>query len=278
MNISFLDAIQSAGLVPPHLILPEKWERFPGLGKNISNKAGYCFLFADCKGGVFGDFSTGFEATWQDGGATRDIDFTRQIKAAKKRYKKERVMLHNYAALEAQQRWSKALPIIAHPYLQKKKVKPFGVRQEGDNLVVPVYINGKITSLQSITPDGKKFFLKDGEITGGYYPIGNIGEQLYICEGFSTGASLHMATRQAVAVAFNAGNLKPVAIRLSKKYPDIEIIVAADNDYHLETNIGLTKGTEAALAVNAKCLYPRFDNEPFDGTDFNDFLSQGGAL
>jgi putative DNA primase/helicase len=273
MNTSFLDAIQSAGLVPPDHIRPERWERFPGQGKKHGNKAGYCFLFADCKGGVFGDFSTGFEATWQDGDTKQDIDFTRQMKAAKKRYKKERDMLHNHAVLEAQQRWSKALPVIAHPYLQKKKVKPASIRQEGNSLIIPVYINGKITSLQSITPDGKKYFSKGGEIFGGYFPIGKIDEKLYICEGFATGSSLYTAAQQAVAVAFNAGNIKPVAILLRKKYPALEIIIAADDD-----EVGLRKGREAAKAINAVLIYPRFDNEPFDGSDFNDYLSQGGEM
>ena len=42
---------------------------------------------------------------------------------------------------------------------------------------------------------------------------------LVVCEGFATGASIHEATGHAVAVAFNAGNLLPVAQALPDLSP-----------------------------------------------------------
>jgi len=47
-------------------------------------------------------------------------------------------------------------------------------------------------------------------------------------------------------------NLKAVAEALRAKYPDIEIIISADDDYVTEGNPGITKATEAARAVNGE--------------------------
>ena len=44
------------------------------------------------------------------------------------------------------------------------------------------------------------------------------GGKLIVCEGYATGASLHDATGEAVAVAFNSGNLEAVALDLRAKY------------------------------------------------------------
>jgi putative DNA primase/helicase len=56
---NFRDAIRAAGLTPPDLIEPGRFHRFPGEGKRNGNTAGFCKLFPDERGGIFGDFSTG---------------------------------------------------------------------------------------------------------------------------------------------------------------------------------------------------------------------------
>ena len=61
----FKDAILNAGLTPPDHIEPGKIYRFPGADKSASNKAGWCKLFEDGIGGVYGDYSTGLSASWQ---------------------------------------------------------------------------------------------------------------------------------------------------------------------------------------------------------------------
>ena len=42
-------------------------------------------------------------------------------------------------------------------------------------------------------------------------------------------------------VAFNAGNVEAVALALRAKYPEAQLIVAADDDYQTEGNPGLSK-------------------------------------
>ena len=57
----FKNAIREAGLEPPDIITPGKLHRFQGIGKRSGNNAGWCKLFEDGLGGVFGDFSSGFD-------------------------------------------------------------------------------------------------------------------------------------------------------------------------------------------------------------------------
>ena len=63
-----------------------------------------------------------------------------------------------------------------------------------------------------------------------------------MAEGFATAATVHEATGSAVAVAFNANNLKPVAIALRAKFPSLEMVICADDDHLTEGNPGITKG------------------------------------
>jgi putative DNA primase/helicase len=84
----FRDAIQAAGLIPPDTIEPGKLHRMPGMGKAGSNSAAWCKLFDDGIGGVFGDFSSGFESSWQ---AEREAKYSEaEIAAFKARIAEER--------------------------------------------------------------------------------------------------------------------------------------------------------------------------------------------
>jgi hypothetical protein len=108
---------------------------------------------------------------------------------------------------------------------------------------------------------------------------------LYIAEGYATGASIHEVTGHAVAIAFNAGNLKAVAEGLRKKYPSLNLIVAADNDQWTKGNPGLRAVQEAAEDVGGTVIYPTFTEEAITRfkaqhgkgpTDFNDLHQLGG--
>ncbi|MCZ7655394.1 MAG: toprim domain-containing protein [Rhodocyclaceae bacterium] len=99
-----------------------------------------------------------------------------------------------------------------------------------------------------------------------------------MAEGYATGASLHEATGHAVAVAFDCGNLKPVAEALRAKYPEARLIVCADNDQFTEGNPGVTKGREAVEAAGAGLAVPEFADLAGEPTDFNDLAQrEGGA-
>ena len=136
---------------------------------------------------------------------------------------------------------------------------------------------GKLHSLQTITPDGEKRF--KGRMKGCYHAIGSKpDDMLVIAEGYATGASIHEATGWPVAVAFNAGNLGPVAMALHKAYPALTLVMAADDDHHqTEGNPGLTAARQAALAVGGFVVAPQFPaDRPPKATDFNDLAAIAG--
>jgi len=74
-----------------------------------------------------------------------------------------------------------------------------------------------------------------------------------------------------VIVAFNVGNLKPVAEAFHSKYPATCIVICADDDYQTEGNPGLTLATEASRSVNGFLAIPIFPvTRGGKDTDFND--------
>ena len=174
--------------------------------------------------------------------------------------------------------WRDAAPASEdHPYLVKKGVRPHGLRSCGDKLVVPVSDGSELHSLQSISSDGKKLFLPSGRVKGHFFLIGDPKGTICIAEGFATGATIHEITGHAVVVAFNAGNLLPVAEVVREKYPDGHLIVCADDDAK-SGNPGLTKAQEAAQAVGAVVAVPDFgDDRPKGATDFNDLCQHAGS-
>jgi putative DNA primase/helicase len=164
------------------------------------------------------------------------------------------------AAHAAGVRWQSAVPTIAHPYLSAKGVRAHGVRVEGGHtLLVPMRdAKGHLWGLQGIAPDGTKRFMPGQRVTGLYHAIGKPGCQITICEGYATGATVHETSSVLVAVAFNAGNLLAVARALRAKFPCLDMIVCADDDWRTEGNPGMTKTREAATAVGGKVAVPNF--------------------
>lgn len=177
-----------------------------------------------------------------------------------------------------------------HPYLGSKGVDAHGLRMMNDGtLLVPARdVEGRLHSVQRINEGGAKLFMARGRKEGLMHvidPDHKIGkEPTIICEGYATGATLHERTRLPVVVAFDSGNLLPVAKALRERYPHAEFAVAADNDHRLENkpigNVGLNKGREAAEAIKASLLIPPLnDREKADGlTDWNDLQQRRGPF
>jgi putative DNA primase/helicase len=167
-------------------------------------------------------------------------------------------------------------------YLKRKQIEPSGGRfLPGGKFVVPLCdTERRIHGLQVIydTPQrgrDKSFWPAGLAKKGHFFLIGGIPDRLLlVCEGFATAASLHAATGLPVAVAFDAGNLLPVASALHKKYKRAKILLCADDDYRTEGNPGRTHAETAALAVEGRVVWPEFAAErPADTkgpTDFND--------
>lgn len=149
-----------------------------------------------------------------------------------------------------------------HPYLKRKGVHAYGLRQQRDQLVIPVRDkHGKLWSLQFIAANGDKKFLTGGRKRGCYFAIGVRRGTLCVAEGYATAASIFEATGHATAVAFDAGNIEPVARALREKFPDLNIIICADNDADTPGNPGLSRAVAAAQAVHGCLAVPQFDIE-----------------
>ncbi|MBF0310175.1 MAG: toprim domain-containing protein [Magnetococcales bacterium] len=233
-------------------------------------------------GDAVGNWKSGQASTWclksRDTLSQPERDFLRRrIEADKAARQEEEARLHEEAALRATGIWQEAIPADPrHPYLIRKYVQPHGIQQSRGALVVPVCdFEGRIWSLQFITPDGSKRFLSGGRKRGLFYRIGpdiNPAGTLLLAEGFATAATLHEETGFPVLVAFDAGNLQPVAMEARRRYQQINLVVCCDNDRFTPGNPGLSKGRAAALASGARLLVPEFSDGE-SGSDFNDFMA-----
>ena len=277
----FSTAMQAAGLPPPDTIEADgNLHRFSTNGKSGDESGWYALHPDGVAAGVFGCWRAGLTQTWcskSDNAMTQaERDAHRQrIKAMKAQRDAEQALGQDAAAATAAERWQAAMPATTQPYLTTKGVQAHGTRLESDGyLIVPMRdTDGKLWNIERINPsDSKdKKGLYGGRRTGCYHSIGKPRDVLVVCEGFATGASIHEATGHAVAVAFNAGNLLPVAQALYNKYPALGIIIAADDDWQTDGNPGITKATEAAQAVGGYLIKPQFgDSRPDKATDFND--------
>ncbi len=281
----FKNAIRDFGLEPPAIIEPGKFYRFPGIEKGNNNTAGWCKLFDDGRGGCFGDWSNGITETWQIDENTsfslrERVAFMRKVSSTKAQAEKERKEKHAEIAKKAVSIWSDAKPASnGHQYLIHKRIKDHGARVHNSALLIPLCLNDEISSLQFINTDGKKNFLSGGRVSGCYFNIGDIKDAKIICiaEGFATGATIHEATGNPVVIAFNAGNLKAVAMIMREKFSKASLIFCADDDVETKGNPGLTSAKEAAKIMNGLLAVPNFgENRPDWAKDFNDLAQLKG--
>ncbi len=277
--------MSNAGIVTNDpIVVDGKLHRFHVEGDKPGSKNGWSIAFPDgIPAGAFGSWRTGVSETWcakeTSSLSPQERDaFTRRMKAAKAEREREEKRRQAEAQTRAQKIWEDSKPAPdSHPYLKKKQVKPHGLRiRNGDSLVVPLRDSkGTLRSLQFIDKNGEKRFLAGGKVSGCYYSLGKPNGVIYITEGLSTAATVHESSNGGVSVAFNAGNLAPVAKALKEKYSDATLVIAGDNDYQTEGNPGRVKAIEAARAVGGLVALPTFKNGQI-GTDWNDlFIAEG---
>lgn len=175
-------------------------------------------------------------------------------------------------------------------YLERKQIIGMRVRyapRTGALLIPMTTARDQIVGLQVIYPEkqadtgrDKSYWPHGMSKEGAYHLIGphpEPGEPVLVCEGYATGASLHMATSFAVAIAFDAGNLSAVAKAMRERFPGRALIVCRDDDWKTKRpngepwNPGEEKGSNAALIVGGQVVGPIFSGErEIKWTDFND--------
>jgi len=184
------------------------------------------------------------------------------------------------AALRAQKVWELCDKDGDAAYLHRKGVRGHGVRYSPKGAVVIPMLDtsSRVHGLQFIHAEkrngrDKDFWPAGMAKTGHFFHLGPAPKGvLLVCEGYATGASLFEAYGEPVAVAFDAGNLMPVAQALAKRYKGVQILVCADDDYLTEGNPGISRAEAAALAVGGAWMAPVFakDRAGQKITDFND--------
>lgn len=223
---------------------------------------------------------------------------------------------HERAAAKAAAGWAQCSHEGGdNAYLLRKGLPPgqlYGARLSPQgNLVIPIGdARGRVWGLQVVYSDpaikqrkgrDKDYWPQGLAKQGHFHQIGLVGRGsiVLLCEGFATGASLHQATGLPVVVAFDAGNLLPVAKALAAAHKGVRVLVCADDDWlqkcracsqltpvdsstacahcgqpHGTENPGVAAASAAAMAVGGAWVRPSFPTQrPADkkgATDFND--------
>lgn len=245
-------------------------------GDRLGTKNGWYVLYGDgLPAGAFGCWKRQISHTWctkaeREMTSIESDEFKRRVDKARRAREDEERKWRAVARDRAMLIWKSSLPAPDdHPYLIRKAVQNQGLRQYKGMLVVPLRDGeGTLHSLQFIDGAGNKRFLSDGRKNGCYFAIGIPVASICVAEGYATAASIHEATGLPVAVAFDAGNLEAVAKALRTKFPEIEIILCADNDENTPGNPGLTKARKAAASIGGLLVVP-----PIIG-DFNDLYRE----
>jgi len=202
------------------------------------------------------------------------------------------------AASKAAAAWKRCTETGHCSYLDDKGVAAHGVRFSPQGaMVIPMLdtankvhglqiIRGKAQAGQGARKLGKEFWPAGVAKKGHFHLIGLPTDLVLVAEGYATAASVYEATGIPTAVAFDAGNLAPVAEALRKRYKAARILICADDDAFSEGNPGITSASTAALAVSGEWVAPKFTDQAarqaaFDQngkkiSDFNDLHAAEG--
>lgn len=152
------------------------------------------------------------------------------------------------------------------------------VTARGDGVIRLTDIDNRDRSAQYLPPpdaldsEGNKRhknLMKDAPIKGAFIDVqpNDKANTIIIAEGFATALSVSsVEPLSRVVAAIHAHNLQNVATAFRDRFPALEIVIAADNDYHAiddvdthgrpKTNIGLVKANEAAQAIGGLVVFP----------------------
>lgn len=306
----FADALRSIGFVVSgeHPIMDGKKHRVSVEGEKFSEKAGSGFYVGHLDGhpaGFMKNNKTGIDMKWKAKGYTLDPEEKAHMaaEAATKLQAREaeQTRLHEVTAHRVGRQAAGLVPVEQPtPYMQAKGIaSQAGVltdREGQKTYISATDVDGKQWSMQYIQEDGTKRFAKDSRKEGCFHAVGGMdalaqAPALVIGEGYATASSLSESLGFATVAAFDSGNLPQVAKALHEKFPDKPVIIAGDDDRHLEAtqgvNPGKSKAQEAAKLTGGKVLLPIFapgensyptDLEPVTPEKFREHQRTGNTL
>lgn len=278
----FLAFMRAEGVVPTdpgafsHDVTCGDVIRFDCEGERRGSKNGWAKLYLDERpAGAFGNWKRGINRRWFSGTANELTPAERQSirrEWEEKKAERERIRLEaqHGAGRDAAHIWSTSAPASAdHPYVARKRIDPAPLKQNGEDLLIPMYDDeGRLWNIQRIFPDGKKLFLKEGRIDGLFAIIGDFtgATEAVIGEGYATLDSVNQATGLPCIVAFNTSNLPKVARIWAARRSDLNFIIFADDDEATAQkllaeqgqykNPGKAAAEAVATEIGAKVAYP----------------------
>lgn len=158
--------------------------------------------------------------------------------------------------------FAKAEPFGIHdncPYLERRGLVPGpGVRHINDLLYIPYFHDesNRLAFVQWINAKGQKFGAQGGTTRHVHHTIEGFPDckapYVLITEGYATGLAVWMATHATTIVAFDCSNLPSAAKYARDKYPNLQIVICADDDKGTEQETGKNPGREMAETAAAQ--------------------------
>lgn len=281
--MTFEQALRMAGLLPRarDLVADGRIHRCDTEAKP-GRRNGWFVLHPDGHG-AWGDWGSGSgEALghWRDETARIDplavARIQRQLAAQRDSERRARID----AMRKARAFWDASRPLRQpHKYIADKGLSQLGcagLRVNGTLLVVPVWRETTLLSVQTIDETGAKRFWPGAPVKSGAFVLERSQAAVTaVVEGLATGLAVYQSMPLArVIVAFDAGNLVNVVDRIK---PTGSVVIAADNDHGTEAkrgmNPGIQKAQTAAGIIGCGIAYP----SGISGTDWADYMKEVGA-
>jgi len=282
-NTKLITHMESNNIRFPSPIALDNYSSFQRSGKNNE----YWLNIINDDLAIYGNWKTGEKYNYFSGDIQKRTpeekkELKIKIESQKLIYQKEILEAQEKTARKAERSYSKASSQGFSEYLKNKKLEELKqIKFQNNNLLIPLYdTNGKIWNLQTIYPNGTKRFLKNGKKKGCFYIFGfnqfHKSNYVFVGEGFSTCASIYLASNIPIISCFDAGNIEPVVKEIKLKYPQKKYIILADDDCYSHINIGRKKAIKTATKHNLPAYIPIFQDKSSKPTDFNDLHTLEG--
>lgn len=290
----FLDRIKSAGVLENTVIADGQKHRIAVDGDKGKEQSGFYVLHSDgVANGYFMNNRTGEEIKWTSKEHSMTPEEKAEMKTLYNAKKAEREQADKILTEKAEKalyaKFMNKETVSEHTYLSNKMIEPTKNIYAGqDNTItIPLFnVDGRLKSAQYISEEGEKRFAKNTNKVGAFHIVdGDVSDlksakSVVIAEGYATAASINEALNNKdvkVIAAMSANNLEHTTKAITEKYPDMNIVIAADND--LTNKVG-NIGLNAANAVqnkyeNVTVAVPKINGKEISG-DFNDILSKNG--
>lgn len=266
-----------------------KWHRCPVEGKNhrnkdgayiISNRGAYYSIYASNMSTQQSLFFSTYDRVKHVPKSTNNALMANAKMNAQAR-DSALLQLAKERSVDAKKLWE-SLPRATgqEPYAKNKQLQSTRLIKHLSNgeLVVPLFNQDReIMTLQVITPDRKTLML-DGRKKGSFAVVGDLArdpERIIVGEGLATVdsalavyKSIYPNDRVMGFACVDCHNMQEVAPMLAQRYPNAELLIAADNDCEKSQNAGLMAAENVKEQVsNARILLPDMQGKACDWND-----------